>query len=69
MIPNFFEPTILVPQPPGGILPPFNGTLREDLDDDQIDNRVTNYPITLHGGPVMANPGNFLATIKEIFFL
>ena len=40
---------------PVGGHPIFNQTLRfQDLA-----NRITNFPITSHGGPVMATPGKY----------
>ena len=50
---------ISVPHPPGGSHSVFNETLRGNLDNQDITNRITNYPITSHGGPVMPNPGKF----------
>ena len=41
---------------PVGGHPIFNQTLRFDMD---IQDRITNFPITSHGGPVMATPGKY----------
>ena len=42
---------------PVGGHPIFNQTLRFDIQD--LNNRITNFPITSHGGPVMATPGKY----------
>ena len=50
---------------PVGGHPIFNQTLRFDIQD--LNNRITNFPITSHGGPVMATPGNYRCYIVFSF--
>ena len=50
---------ISVPQTPGGIHTVFKGSLRDGLNTEEVTDRFTTYPLTSHGGPVMATPGNF----------
>ena len=44
---------------PVGGHPIFNQTLRFAMDIQDLTNRITNFSITSHGGPVMATPGKY----------
>jgi len=50
---------------PGGVHPIFNGTLRDNLEiQDFTDRSTTSFPITNHGGPVMATPSKLQHTLN-----
>ena len=59
---------IVGPLSPGGIHPVFTGNLLDSLNKREIADRFTTYPLTSHGGPVIATPGNFQCFILFTFF-